>query len=228
MRIIKLIFLSLTLIAATSCYTQRVTLNQDKKSGVVSIDYSFNDDDFEILSLILSAAPVGDGIGFFDPSALIDKNEFISYFNSAGIDGIKLTKADITRRSVSGVSVYKGSIVIAFDDFEELLKRFPAADGGFKFIRSGGVVTLEQKVEPDKMGDMETLDNYMELVKEAKPQWYSKFVDTTFLIEMIFRTPVLDSRGVVLSSDKRTARYSFKTGDMIGANRKNLDFMLKF
>ncbi|HBD93706.1 MAG: hypothetical protein A2015_04405 [Spirochaetes bacterium GWF1_31_7] len=228
MKLLKLLTLGFSLIVITSCFSQRITLNPDKKSGNVSINYTFSDDDFEILSLILSSAPVGGEAGTFDPSILIDKKEFISYFQKMEVKELTLVKSDISRKVIDGVGYYTGAIVINFTDFEILLNKFPASENGLGFKREGQVITMEQKIEMGKMGDMETLDNYIDLVKADKPVWYKKFINDDFLIEIVLKKPFIQTRGVTLSSDKKTAKYSFKTADMIGSNRKDLDFMLKF
>ena len=70
-----------TMLTLTSCFSMNISMNANKESGTLSINYSFDDDDFEILSLILSAVPTAGGESF-DSSVLIDQNEFTSYFDS--------------------------------------------------------------------------------------------------------------------------------------------------
>lgn len=229
MKIFKSIALLLCFTAFFSCYDQKVTLNADKKSGVLSLEYTFDDDDFEVISLALSAAPVGGENGAFDPSILIDQNEFTNYINGFGIKEITLKKASITKKSNGkGLSQYTGNIIIEFSDFEKLISKFPTAENGFVLKKENDKTIISQLVDMSTMGDIETLDNFIELTRSDKPNWYTKFINSQFNIELNLKTPIVESRGLQLSSDKKRASYNFKASDMLGEKRKNLDFMMKF
>lgn len=229
MKITKFFLFSMLFFVLSSCFSQKIFLNNDKESGTLSLEYTFDDDDFEIISLVLPSIPMGEEIGTFDPSILISQEEFTNYFRSLELEEIQLKKAMITKKSISKTnSSYKGSIVIDFQKLESLLTKFPAAENGFKLRKEGNTRIFEQTLDLNTMGDIETLNNYIALVKEEKPQWHHRFVESNFLIEINTKTPILASRGVSVSSDKKKASYQFKTQDILGNTEKTLEFMVKF
>lgn len=222
----KLLFtvlLSAAMMTLTSCFSMNIAMNANKESGTLSINYSFDDDDFEVLSLILSAMPGVDGEPF-DVSALIDQNEFVSYFNSMKMNDLKLKNAAI--KQVNGK--YTGTIAIEFKNLEKLLSQFPIAEKGFSLSKDKNIYTFAENLDLSEMGDVETLENYLLLVKEDKPDWYNRFVESDFAINVTTRTPISEAKGISLSADKKTASYRFKSKDMIGDSKKKLEFLLKF
>lgn len=222
----KLLFtvlLSAAMMTLTSCFSMNIAMNANKESGTLSINYSFDDDDFEVLSLVLSAMPGVDGEPF-DVSALIDQNEFVSYFNSMKISDLKLKNAAIKQEN----GKYNGSIAVEFKNLEKLLSQFPIAEKGFSLSKDKNIYTFAENLDLSEMGDVETLENYLLLVKEDKPDWYNRFVESDFAINVTTKTPISEAKGISLSADKKTASYRFKSKDMIGDSKKKLEFLLKF
>lgn len=222
-KLLLTILLLTAMLAFTSCFSMNIVMNANKESGTLSIDYSFDDDDFEILSLILSTVPTADGESF-DPSILINQNEFTSYFNSMKVKDLKLKSAVIKQEN----GKYIGNVSIDFKNLEQLLTQFPVAEKGFRLSKDKNMYTFAENLDLSEMGDVETLENYLLLVKEDKPNWYNRFVESDFAINITTKTPIFESKGVSLSADKKTASYRFKSKDMIGDSKKKLEFLLKF
>lgn len=222
----KLLLTTLLLTAMltfTSCFSMNISMNANKESGTVSINYSFDDDDFEILSLVLSTMPTANGESF-DPSMLIDQNEFTSYFDSMKVKDVKLKNVAIKQER----GKYVGNVSIEFKNLEQLLTQFPVAEKGFSLSKDKNVYTFAENLDLSEMGDVETLENYLLLVKEDKPDWYNRFVESDFAINITTKTPILEAKGISLSADKKAASYRFKSKDMIGDSKKKLEFLLKF
>lgn len=222
-KILLTILLSFAMLSLTSCFSMNIAMNANKESGTLSINYSFNDDDFEILSLVLSSIPGINGEPF-DPSVLIDQNEFSAYFNSMNMKDLKLKSAVIQQNK----DKYTGTISVDFKNLEQLLTQFPVAEKGFSLSKDKNVYTFAENLDLSQMGDVETLENYILLVKEDKPDWYNSFMESNFAINVTTKTPILEAKGISLSSDKKSASYNFKSKDMLGDSKKKLEFLLKF
>lgn len=220
--LINVLCLIVTL-SLTSCFSMNIAMNANKESGTLSINYSFDDDDFEILSLVLSTIPGVNGEPF-DPSILIDQNEFSSYFNSMNMKDLKLKKATIAQKD----GKYTGTLAVDFKNLDQLLTQFPVAEKGFSLSKDKNIYTFAESLNLSQMGDVETLENYILLVKEDKPDWYNRFMESNFAINVTTKTPILEAKGISLSADKKAASYSFKSKDMLGDSKKKLEFLLKF
>lgn len=220
--LINVLCLIVTL-SLTSCFSMNIAMNANKESGTLSINYSFDDDDFEILSLVLSTIPGVNGEPF-DPSILIDQNEFSSYFNSMNMKDLKLKKATIAQKD----GKYTGTLAVDFKNLDQLLTQFPVAEKGFSLSKDKNIYTFAESLDLSQMGDVETLENYILLVKEDKPDWYNRFMESNFAINVTTKTPILEAKGISLSADKKAASYSFKSKDMLGDSKKKLEFLLKF
>lgn len=220
--LINVLCLIVTL-SLTSCFSMNIAMNANKESGTLSINYSFDDDDFEILSLVLSTIPGVNGEPF-DPSILIDQNEFSSYFNSMNMKDLKLKKATIAQKD----GKYTGTLAVDFNNLDQLLTQFPVAEKGFSLSKDKNIYTFAENLDLSQMGDVETLENYILLVKEDKPDWYNRFMESNFAINVTTKTPILEAKGISLSADKKAASYSFKSKDMLGDSKKKLEFLLKF
>lgn len=220
--LINVLCLIVTL-SLTSCFSMNIAMNANKESGTLSINYSFDDDDFEILSLVLSTIPGVNGEPF-DPSILIDQNEFSSYFNSMNMKDLKLKKATIAQKD----GKYTGTLAVDFKNLDQLLTQFPVAEKGFSLSKDKNIYTFAKNLDLSQMGDVETLENYILLVKEDKPDWYNRFMESNFAINVTTKTPILEAKGISLSADKKAASYSFKSKDMLGDSKKKLEFLLKF
>lgn len=220
--LINVLCLIVTL-SLTSCFSMNIAMNANKESGTLSINYSFDDDDFEILSLVLSTIP-GVNREPFDPSILIDQNEFSSYFNSMNMKDLKLKKATIAQKD----GKYTGTLAVDFKNLDQLLTQFPVAEKGFSLSKDKNIYTFAESLDLSQMGDVETLENYILLVKEDKPDWYNRFMESNFAINVTTKTPILEAKGISLSADKKAASYSFKSKDMLGDSKKKLEFLLKF
>jgi hypothetical protein len=211
------------MLSLTSCFSMNIAMNANKESGTLSINYSFDDDDFEILSLVLSTIPGVNGEPF-DPSVLIDQNEFTTYFNSMNMKDLKLKNAAITQKD----GKYTGALAVDFKNLDQLLTQFPVADKGFSLSKDKNIYTFAENLDLSQMGDVETLENYILLVKEDKPDWYNRFMESNFAINVTTKTPILEAKGISLSADKKAASYTFKSKDMLGDSKKKLEFLLKF
>lgn len=220
--LINVLCLIVTL-SLTSCFSMNIAMNANKESGTLSINYSFDDDDFEILSLILSTISGVNGEPF-DPSILIDQNEFSSYFNNMNMKDLKLKKATIVQKD----GKYTGTLAVDFKNLDQLLTQFPVAEKGFSLSKDKNIYTFAENLDLSQMGDVETLENYILLVKEDKPDWYNRFMESNFAINVTTKTPILEAKGISLSADKKAASYSFKSKDMLGDSKKKLEFLLKF
>lgn len=220
--LINVLCLIVTL-SLTSCFSMNIAMNANKESGTLSINYSFDDDDFEILSLVLSTIPGVNGEPF-DPSILIDQNEFSSYFNNMNMKDLKLKKATIAQKD----GKYTGTLAVDFKNLDQLLTQFPVAEKGFSLSKDKNIYTFAESLNLSQMGDVETLENYILLVKEDKPDWYNRFMESNFAINVTTKTPILEAKGISLSADKKAASYSFKSKDMLGDSKKKLEFLLKF
>lgn len=220
--LINVLCLIVTL-SLTSCFSMNIAMNANKESGTLSINYSFDDDDFEILSLVLSTIPGVNGEPF-DPSILIDQNEFSSYFNNMNMKDLKLKKATIAQKD----GKYTGTLAVDFKNLDQLLTQFPVAEKGFSLSKDKNIYTFAESLDLSQMGDVETLENYILLVKEDKPDWYNRFMESNFAINVTTKTPILEAKGISLSADKKAASYSFKSKDMLGDSKKKLEFLLKF
>lgn len=220
--LINVLCLIVTL-SLTSCFSMNIAMNANKESGTLSINYSFDDDDFEILSLVLSTIPGVNGEPF-DPSILIDQDEFSSYFNSMNMKDLKLKKATIAQKD----GKYTGTLAVDFKNLDQLLTQFPVAEKGFSLSKDKNIYTFAENLDLSQMGDVETLENYILLVKEDKPDWYNRFMESNFAINVTTKTPILEAKGISLSADKKAASYSFKSKDMLGDSKKKLEFLLKF
>ncbi|MBO5289658.1 MAG: hypothetical protein J6B11_09740 [Spirochaetales bacterium] len=220
--LINVLCLIVTL-SLTSCFSMNIAMNANKESGTLSINYSFDDDDFEILSLVLSTIPGVNGEPF-DPSILIDQDEFSSYFNSMNMKDLKLKKATIAQKD----GKYTGTLAVDFKNLDQLLTQFPVAEKGFSLSKDKNIYTFAESLDLSQMGDVETLENYILLVKEDKPDWYNRFMESNFAINVTTKTPILEAKGISLSADKKAASYSFKSKDMLGDSKKKLEFLLKF
>ena len=224
--LLKAVALLSAVLMLTSCFNMKINLNGDKKSGTIAINYSFDDDDFDIISLAVSAMPVAENSDPLDPSVLLDQDEFKNYFDSIEQKDLKLKQVTITKKK-DKTTVYTGTVVFEFSDFQSALAKIPATENGFKLLKEKDIITLEQVVDFTSIKDMETLDNYLALVKKDKPVWFDRFAKSPFNLEINTKTPIINSKGVILSADKKKVTYSFKAGEVI-TDKKKYNFMVKF
>lgn len=213
----KILLLSLLIFIFCSCYSQKIVLNADKKSGQIIIDYELNDDSFQLLSIILDNFGSDEGTQL-DPAVLIDETLFKEFFEET--DDIKLKSVNITADNG-----YKGAIVISFKNLEKILADLPQGISGLNVERKNNSLTLSQvlnfnEIDPDGMfkefilqQKEDDINFYNQLTKEAQ---------FNFIIKTVM--PIKYTEGVVLSKDKRKAEFSFKVNDFL----INTDKILKF
>ena len=79
---------------------------------------------------------------------------------------------------------YTGTISVDFKNLEQLLTQFPVAEKGFSLSKDKNVYTFAENLDLSQMGDVETLENYILLVKEDKPDWYNSFMESNFAINV--------------------------------------------
>ncbi len=228
MKLLRILLICSIPFMLSSCFSQKIILNADKNSGTLYLDFEFDDDDFEVISLVLSYIPTGDDIPPVDPSILISQDELDSYLESLPLKDIKVKKATVTKKAKNTISSYNGSIVIEFANLEKMLSTLPIAENGFKLTKDGGITSFAQSLDFSTMPDFETLESFIELIKEDKPVWHKKFLNSKFSIQVQTKTPMIKAKGVVLSPNKKSATYTFLAKDMVGDSKKKLDFLLAF
>ena len=68
----KIITIFAIMFLLISCYSHKIILNADKKSGKMIIEYNLNDDYFQLLSIAIENFANNDEEDQFDPTILID------------------------------------------------------------------------------------------------------------------------------------------------------------
>ena len=127
----KIILLFIAVTFLVSCYSHKIYLNADKKSGRMVIEYQLDNDYLSILSTALanmqttSSEPI-------DPTILIDEKLFKESFKNTKEVTLKSVKIDTTRG-------YKGTVEIVFTDFEKSLKSLPQGMMNLEIIRTAKI-----------------------------------------------------------------------------------------
>jgi hypothetical protein len=213
---ILLIFLTFTLF---SCYYQKITLNSDKKSGQIYIEYRLNDEYFQVLSVALSNFS-SSSKNQFDPAMLLDEESFKTTVNNT--KGLKLISISINK-----TNGYFGKALIEFSDFVALLDELPKDLININVIKDNNNITISQILNFKQMDPNGVFKNFVQQQKEDDPKFYQKLTHETefnFVVNSV--NPFTKSEGAIISNNNKEARYSFKLNDFISNDDKTLKFIL--
>lgn len=209
-----------TVFIMTSCYKQTIYLNSDKKSGSMIIEYSLDDDTFQMISMVFMMIEPEEGSFVPDPMMLIDEDTFKSTFPED--DNFKLKSVDLKMSTV-----YEGRIEIEFNDFQDALKKLPMQSSGFIMKEDKGHLLLEQTVDLDKIDPDRMFLSFLESQKQDDKEFYNKIVNNSpFQFEINTKTPMQSAEGFKLSQNNKKATYTFKLSDIL-SNKQGLKFSLK-
>jgi hypothetical protein len=217
------IFLVLSAIALLfSCYSQKVILNGDRKSGQVIVEYNLDDDYFQLFSIAVENfnSMNAQNQPKFDPGMLLDANMLRDYFKDNKY--IKITSVNIDTSKG-----YKGKVVATFSDFEKLLDSIPKGVTNLSLKKDQETITLTQSLNLKEMDPEGVFKNYIMKQKEDDINYYNKLTkETKFSFYLITTTPIKKVEGVFLSSDKKNASYTFKLNDLFINEEKPLKFLI--
>ncbi|HPO50553.1 MAG TPA: hypothetical protein PLO89_09535 [Spirochaetota bacterium] len=215
----RLFLLFLPLFFLVSCYSHKIYLNADKKSGRMVIEYNLDNDYLSILSTALANMQSTSGDPM-DPTILIDETLFKEAFKNTDDVSLKSVKIDTTNG-------YKGRIEVVFKDFEKSLDALPKDMMNLSILRQGNSLTVTQVMNFSKMDTQGIFVDFLNQQKEDDINLYNKLTkQASFEFEVNTASPITKSEGVNLSKDKRKALYSFKLGDMINNINKDLKFLI--
>ncbi len=212
--------LFLFILLLTSCYTHKIILNPDNNSGTMTMEYTLDDDYFQLLSIAL------DNFGsendeMIDPTSLIDADLFKKSFKES--NEIKLKSINIQTNN----NIYKGKIVIEFNNLEKLIEKIPKGIMNFTVKKENGKTTFSQELEYKKMDPDGIFKEFVMKQKEDDINLYNKLTkEAKFKFIIITSKPIKYSEGVILSSDKKTAEYNFKVNDIFDTENKKLKFII--
>ncbi|HOV12784.1 MAG TPA: hypothetical protein PK771_00705 [Spirochaetota bacterium] len=215
----KLFLLFIAVTFLVSCYSHKIYLNSDKKSGRMVIEYQLDNDYLSILSTALvnmqtaTSEPI-------DPSILIDEKLFKESFKNTKEVTLKSVKIDTTKG-------YKGYVEILFTDFETSLKSMPEGMMNLSIIRNGNALTVSQILNFAKMDTEGVFTNFLEQQKEDDINLYNKLTkQASFKFEVNTSSPITKYEGVTVSKDMKKAEYSFKLLDLVNNKNKDLKFLI--
>ncbi len=207
------------LLLLSSCFSQKIFLNADKKSGRMVIEYTLDNDYLTILSTALANVPSEDGTTI-DPEILIDEEAFKKSF--------KNTK-DITLKSVKidTKNGYKGNIEVSFTDFEKALATMPKDLLDITVVRNASGLQISQTVDINKIDPSGIFLGFLDQLKLDDVALYNKIVKSApFTIEINAATPFKEVKGVTLSADKKKVSYTFTLFDLLSSKNKELKFFI--
>lgn len=209
---VKNIFLILTLaFLLCSCYSQKVYLNKDKKSGYMEIEYAFDDDLFQILSIAFANFQT-DYSSQFDPIVLIDEEMFKEQFKDTA--NVRLRSVAITKGDL-----YKGKIVMEFSDFEKAIAQLPVDTGKLKIERAGSIVSISQMINLTEVDPDGIFNEFIKQQKEDDIELYNKLTGkTNFTFEINTKSDIKKVEGFLISGNNKKATYNFKLTDLLKEN----------
>jgi hypothetical protein len=220
----KKMFLLLIIVSTlVSCYTQKVYLDANKKSGKMVIDYNLDNDYLSVLSTALANfQTTGKNQQTIDPNALIDEKLFRETFKN---------NKDVTLKSVkiTATKGYTGHIEITFTDFEKALKLLPEGVINIAVLRDGNNVTITQVINISKMDKDGIFIDFLNQQKEDDINLYNKLTKTAFFkFETYTATQIKKTEGITLSNDKMKADYSFRLNELLQNKDKDMKFLISF
>jgi hypothetical protein len=222
MRIFKYLFCVLIVFSFFSCYTQRISLNPDKKSGQISVEYNMDDDYFQLFSIAVDSfnSKAVKAKDKFDPAILLDANAIKKYFKDNKYIKIKSVSVDTSKG-------YRGKIVGEFSDFERIFESIPKGVGNFSITKNDGNLTLSQLLNLKELDPENVFKNYVMKQKEDDINYYNKLTkEAKFYFYISAPTPIKKNEGVTLSGDKKEASYTFKLSDLLTNDAKTLKFLI--
>jgi len=222
MKIFKISIIFIISFFLFSCYTQRVTLNEDKKSGQVIIEYNMDDDYFQLFSIAVENfnSMNDQNQQKFDPGMLLDANQLRDYFKDNKYIKIRSINIDTTKG-------YKGRIVADFSDFEKLFDSIPKGVTNLTLKKDQDTITITQSLNLKEMDPDGVFKNYIMKQKEDDINYYNKLTkEAKFSFYLTTATPIKRTEGVLLSADKKNASYTFKLNDLLVNEGKPLKFLI--
>jgi hypothetical protein len=218
----KIFLFALLLPVLVSCYTQKIYLNADKKSGKMIIDYTIDDDYFQLLSIALdNFASEEDPI---DPASFIDQTLFKETFDSkfGSSKDVKLKSLSIKKGNN-----YTANIVIEFYDLDKLLAKIPKGITNLNITKVNTDLTISQILDIKKMDPDGAFKEFVMQQKEDDINFYNRLTkEAKFYFVMYSAVPIKKIEGISLSEDRKTAEYSFKLNDFINSDNKILKFLI--
>ncbi len=203
-----------------SCYTQVITVNPDKKSGTISLNYSINAESIpELSGIIAQVSSAGQGGNNIDVMSLIDENTFKKNFKNSDMVKLKSVK-------IEPGEVYNGTVVFTFTDFEKAFNELPVGFVKPQIVREGNTITISQKLVMKELDPDNLANSLLMQLAEDDPEYYNKLMKTVkFDFEIITPTPVISHQGVTLLSKNRV-KFSFNITELLNAKEKF--FSVKF
>ena len=182
------------------------------------IEYSLDDDFFQIFSMAISNFQTDYQEDSFDPIILTDADLFREAFQNK--KGIKLKEVTIKDNNK-----YTGKIIIEFDNFQKSLELLPAETSYFTFKSSGKNITISQDLNIAEMDPDGLLNEFIISQKSDDEVLYNKLMnEARFSFELNTKTPIRDTKGVNLVNNKK-AEYSFMLNELMDKNKK-LSFLI--
>jgi len=220
----KIILLIFIIFVIFSCYTHKIILNADRNSGQMIIEYTMDDDYFQLISMACLNFQ-SENNEQFDPTILIDEELFKKSFKNNNL--LKLKSVNITMTDNGDQAVYNGKIVIDFYDLNRLLNIMPKQMVNLSVKKQNNLTTLTQTIDYNKLDPDGVFKDFVMQQKEDDINLYNKLMQKTkFKFIVNSALPLKYTEGVVVSSDKKTAEYTFKINDIISG--KILKFIISF
>jgi hypothetical protein len=214
-----------------SCYSQKIYLNQDKKSGKMVIDYTMDNDYLSILSTALvnfQSSSSNGKIQKITPNALIDQKIFKDTFKDS--EDVKLKTVSIKTSTVNKKSFYQGHIEVTFSDFEKALKMLPEGLLNITVSRDNDKITINQIINMSKMDPKNVFLNFLEEEKEVEPEIYNKLTKEA-VFNFYFETKSSINKvegGSLIGNNKNNVLYKFSINDLLKNKDKDMKFLISF
>ncbi len=206
-------FLSIVLL---SCYTQTITVNPDKRSGTIVLNYTLNQEFIPELSGVLAqVSSTGGSSNSLDIMSLTDAAAFRRNFKNSNF--LTLQSVNI---SLQG-DTYNGRITLAFTDFERAFAEIPSGFIRPSVVRNGNRVTISQRLLMSDLDPERMLNTLLMQLEEDDPQYYGRLINSVrFVFEIVTPTPVTAHQGVTLVSANKVS-FSFNINDLLATTEKN-------
>lgn len=205
-----------------SCYTQKIELNEDKRSGKMTIEYYLNNDYFQLISIVASNFQYDDE-NYIDTIILINEAKFRENFKK--YEGINLDFISIKKIREGE---YTGKIVISFKDFEQALLLLPKSIAGLEIKKAKEEITINQIIQLSKMDPENIFIDFIEQLKEDDKEFYNLLTEkAVFNFEILTKTPIKKTEGIKLEKNNK-ATYSFNIKNLLENKDNPLKFSITF